>query len=193
MTLVEMIVVIALTGVVLGAIGRTLAYFYRTNAYVIEQTQAVEGARRSTEGALADLREASYGDDGSYPISDAATSTVTFYADIVGDASVERVRYYLSGTTFYRAVTQSAGNPPSYAGQDETVDVVVDNIRNGTSTPLFRYYDADGDELPAPIDASKIASVKATVMTDVNPDRAPAVYTLVESATIRSLRDMSAE
>ena len=52
---------------------------------------------------------------------------------------------------------------------------------------------ADGAELTAPIDAGKIASVKATVMTDVNPDRAPAVYTLVESATIRSLRDASTE
>jgi len=193
MTLVEMLVVIALTGAVVAAIGRITSYFYRTNAYVLEQTQAVEAARRSTENALADLREASYGDDGSYPIANAATSTVTFYADTDADSSVEKIRYYLSGTTFYRAVTQSAGNPLSYSGQSESVDIVVDNIRNDALNPLFRYYDSGGAELSAPADAGKIASVKATVMTDVNPNRAPAVYTLQESATIRSLRDTSDE
>lgn len=190
-TLIEMLVVIALTSVVLLALTFLIQYFYKTNAYALEQTQAVNSARQSVETAMHDLREATYGADGSYPIASAATSTVTFYASVSGTTAVEKVRYYLSGTTLYRGTTESGGSPPSYAGQPESTTLVVDNIRNGTSTPLFAYYDADGNALSAPVNVAQVASVQIDVRTDVNPNRAPEVYTLIGSATLRNLHDSS--
>jgi prepilin-type N-terminal cleavage/methylation domain-containing protein len=191
-TLIETVVVVAITGIVSGAIGFTLQYFYRTNAYVLEETQATERAHRSVEHVLSDIREASYADDGSYPVAIAATSTITFYADTDADLAAEKVHYYLSGTTFYRGITNSAGSPPSYSGQTEKIDVVVDNVRNATTT-IFHYFDNTGIELTSPISLSRIASVKVVVMTDVNPNRAPQVYVLTGSATLRNLRDPSTE
>ena len=110
-TLVETVVVIGLTAFFLVALMGLVRYFYTSNAYVLEQSQAVDSARRSIENAVADLREASYGADGSYPISAAATSSVTFYANVDSDSGVEKVRYYLSGSTLYRGVTKAAGSP----------------------------------------------------------------------------------
>ncbi len=190
-TLIETVVVVAITSFILVALGILIAYFYRTNAYVLQQTEAVDSARRSVENAVRDLREASYGADGSYPVAAAATSTVTFYAYIPADNAVDRVRYFLDGTTLYRGTTAPAGTPLSYAGQTEKTTLVIDNIRNGTSTPLFTYYDAQGNELPTPVDVANIASVRIEALTDVNPYRAPDVYTLEGGATLRNLHNMN--
>lgn len=185
-TLIEVVVVISITGVVMLALVFLIQYFYRTNAYVLEQTQAVNSARVSVAHATTDLREASYGADGSYPIAYAGTSTVTFYASLNGP-TVEKVRYYLSDATLYRGVTSPAGSPPTYAGQPETRTLVVQNIRNDSSSPLFVYFDANGATLPTPAPLADIASVHIHVLTDVNPERAPNVYTLDGSATLRNI------
>ncbi len=188
-TLIETLIVIALTGVVMLALSFLIQYFYKTNAYVLEQSQAVRSARTSVTHAMTDLREASYGADGSYPIAYAGTSTVTFFANLGGayGTGVEKVRYYLSDATLYRGVTLPASSPPSYALQPETQTLVVQNIRNDSSSPLFSYFDADGNLLATPAPVSKVASIHIRVLTDVNPERAPNVYTLDGSATLRNL------
>lgn len=186
MTLVETIVTVALTALVLLSLMFLIRFFYQNNAFVIEQSQAVNSARRSIENAMMNLREASYGADGSYPVLAAATSSVSFFADIDQDAAVERARYYLSGSTLYRGVTEPIGNPPSYAGQPEITTLVVDNIRNG-AVSLFTYFDAGGSALVDPVDLADITSVRIRVLTDVNPFRAPNVYTLTGTATMRNL------
>lgn len=191
-TLIETVVTIALTSVIVMALGILIQYFYQTNAYTLEQSQAINSARLSIENAMADLREASYGADGSYPIAAAATSSVTFYASLGGSVSVEKVRYYLSGTMLYRGVTDPAGNPPSYSGQPELTTLVVNNIRNAT-TSLFTYFDANGNPLADPVNLASIASVHATVFTDVNPNRAPNVYTLQGNATLRNIHNMNTQ
>ncbi len=186
-TLIETLVVVALTVVIMLALTFLLQYFYKTNGYAFEQAQAINSARRSTDNAVKDLREASYAADGSYPILIAGTSSITFYADISGTSILERVRYYLIGTSFYRGTTEPAGSPPSYTGQLESVTLVVDNIRNGTTTPIFTYFDSLGVDLGAAPNIGRVSSILVRVMTDVNPLRAPLVYTLTGSATLRNL------
>lgn len=190
-TLVETIMVIALSTVVMLALSSLIVYFYKTNAFVLEQSQAVNSARLSIQHAMADLREAAYGADGSYPLNAAATSTVTFYAALGSTSTIDKVRYYLQGTTLYRGVTAPSGSPLTYAGQPEETTLVVDNIRNGTSTPLFTYYDSAGAALALPVNIASVASVRIQVLTDVNPQRAPLVYTLAGSATLRALHGMN--
>lgn len=187
-TLVETVVTVALTVVVMSALTWLIRYFYITNTYMLEASKALSSARLSTGNAMTDLREASYGADGSYPIQAAATSTIAFYADINGTTNIERVRYYLLGTTLFRGVTEPVGSPASYSGQPETTTLVVDNIRNAT-TSLFIYFDGTGAQLASPIDVSAIRVVRVDVYTDVNPARAPEVYKLSASATLRNLRD----
>lgn len=188
MTLVEMMVTVALTAMVGGALLYAIRDFYIGNAYVLESATAVDSARRGLATALEDMREASYADDGAYPISSAATSSVTFYADTDKDSSIEKVQIFILNGVLYRVVTNSAGSPPTYAGQSGATTTIVSSVVNGT-TPLFSYYDSDGDALPATgTDVSKISSVRATLMIDLNPNRAPDVLTLTGTATLRNLR-----
>lgn len=185
-TLAEMLVVVAITGVAGGSLLFVIQNFYRSNAYVFESAVSVDTARRGIGTTLQDIREASYGDDGSYPISSVATSSITFYSDLDNDPNVERVHIFIQDNTLYRVVTDSAGNPPSYTGQAGATTTILTYIRNAT-TPLFTYYNAEGTALSATsTDVSEITSVAATLMVDLNPNRAPNVLTLTGTATLRN-------
>lgn len=186
-TLLETLVTITVSTIVLIAVTGMIQDFYKGNAYLLDQTNAINSARRSVEHAVANLREASYAADGSYPLQAAGTSTVTFFSDISSTTVLEKVRYYRSGDYLYRGVTLSAGNPPTYVGQPEAVTLVVDNIRNDISTPIFNYYNNVGTDLGANPIVSAVTSIKITVLTDVNPYRAPQIYTLSAVATLRNL------
>ena len=183
--------VIALTAAILIVIASLIRYFYRTNAYTLEQAQAVRSARESIEHAMADLREASYGANGSYPVLEAATSSLTFFADADNAGPVEKLRYYLSGTTLYRGSTNPTSGVATYTGQPEVTTLVVNNVRNGTSTPLFTYFDGNGNQLMDPTNVAMVASVKVTVLTDLDPNRAPLVYELSGSATLRNVHNVN--
>lgn len=187
-TLAETIVVVAIVSVVGVALTSLIAYFYKSNSYIFQQTGAIDSAHRGLEYSFKNLREASYGDDGAYPVESAATSSIVFYSDVDNDGPVERVKIYLLNGTFYRVVTNSAGSPPSYVGQSSATTTIATSVVNATSTPIFRYYGQTGAELSAPADTSKVASVSTELRVDLNPARAPDIFTLKASATLRNLR-----
>ena len=188
-TLIETIIVVAMTALISIVLGVMLTYFYKTNAYALEQSSAVAQARRGVEDAMRFLREASYGSDGSYPIESVATSSITFYANNDTDAQIERLTYSLIKGVLYRAAQNPSGNPLSYDGAATATSTVATSVTNGTSTPVFRYFDNTGVELVQPVNISKIASIKTTVIIDVNVNRAPVPFTLSSGATLRNLRN----
>ncbi|HFC11002.1 MAG TPA: type II secretion system protein [Candidatus Kaiserbacteria bacterium] len=187
-TLIETIVTIAVSTIVFTALMFVIRYFYRTNAYVFEQTAAVESAREGVINAMSDLREASYGADGSYPVVSASDSAVTFYAEDKNNSNViDKIHYYLDGETLYRGTTEPVGNPPTYSGQPEQVKTIATHVVS-TTIPVFRYYGANGALLASPIDVADITSVNTTVTVNLNPARAPDNFTLSAGATLRNLR-----
>lgn len=188
-TFVETVVVIALTALVMVTFSYMIAYFYKTNNYALQQSTAVNEARQGVRDAMQYLREASYGSDGSFPIQNAGTSTITFFANIDNDTAVEEITYSLQGGTFYRTVINPTGTPPSYVGQTPATSTIATSVVNATSTPVFLYYDDTGAQLAQPVALSKIASVSTTIVVDVNVNRAPVAFTLTSGATLRNLKD----
>ena len=188
LTALETLVSIALTTMVLTVLSTMIITFYQTNARVLQQSDAITGARRGIENAMRDLREATIAEDGSFPIVSAEPNAITFYADVDQDNSVEQIRYELSNGTFARYTLKATGNPPEYIGTESTV-IISENVRNqDLSTNVFSYFDVDGNALsenPSPLD---IAFVSAEVIVNVNPERAPEDFTLTGSATLRNLR-----
>ncbi len=190
MTLVEAVVVVAITVAVGASLLSVIRMFYRSNAYVFEAAASVDSARRGLSTTLSAVREASYADDGNYPIASAATSSILFYSDIDSDGGIERVRVYTVGTTLYRVVTNAAGSPPSYTGQQPATSTLATYVRNTNATPIFTYYDSSGMQLSTTTpDISEISSVAVTLMVDINPNRAPNILNLTGTATLRNLRD----
>jgi type II secretory pathway pseudopilin PulG len=188
MTLVELMVTIAVMTVVVTATMGLIQSFYKDNAFLVEQTAALASARKGVNQAITDIREASYGDDGSYLISSAGTSTLTLYSDIDNDTYVERVKYDLIDGTLYRTTAQAAGSPPSYAGAAVSTTTVATDVRNTDATPLFTYYDASGTQLSTTSpNIASISSIRIGLLVDLNPTRAPNVFTLSEAATMRNI------
>lgn len=190
-TFVEVLVLISVTAIVGFTIETLIANFYIDNDYILESTKAIDNAHRGLRASFQDLREASYGADGSYPLQNVATSTITFYSDVDGNGVVDKIRLYLSNGSFYLGVTDPTSSPPTYVGQPEATTTIAQYVRNGTSSPIFRFYDDNGVELVAtssPIDISAVRSISTALMIDVNPNRAPDILTLMETATLRNLR-----
>ncbi len=184
-----MLVTLAIFGMIMIAITDSVLFFYRANTSSIEQEYQVENARRGTELLVRDVREATYGDDGTYPLGSVATSTLTFYSDVDANGTIEKIRYTLVGTQLFRNVTFSSGTPPVYAGGGATTTVsqYVRNIDEGT--PLFRYYDKNNVEVVSAVNITDIVSVSVTIVVDIVQKHTPGKFTLKGSATLRNLRD----
>lgn len=188
-SLVEMLVVMGMTSVVMGAIIVSIQYFYRSNTNTLEQSLQIESARKGVAFAVRDLRELTYGDDGSYPILSFSTSSISFYSDVDRDASTERVRYFLEGSVFKKGVTNATGSPPVYNPSDEQVSILSEYVRNAAqNTPLFRYYNASSTEITSFATTTAISFISLTLIINVDPDRLPGEFTLRSSATLRNLK-----
>ncbi len=188
MTFIEAMVWIALMVSAMTAIASTVMYFYRTNAYSLEQATAVTSAQRGLESMVRTIREAAFSSQGAYPLVSISPHDFVFYADVDEDPLIERVHYYLSGTTLMRGVLNPTGNPPDYVGAEsaEPVAEYVHNVSVGTST--FRYYDALGAEVASSTTAyTAVRFVKVTLGVNVNVATLPNQLSLYSSAALRNL------
>jgi len=187
LTMIETVIWIAVFIAAMLAIVTTLMYFYRTNAYAIEQASATASAQRGLEQAVRTIREGAYSSQGAFPIVSIAANDFVLYADIDNDSQIERVHYYISGTNLMRGVIEATGNPPDYTGA-ETVTTVAEYVRNiaqGIST--FKYYDELGSEITNYTNWSAVRFVKVSLAVNVNVATLPNQLTIDSSAAIRNL------
>lgn len=186
-TFVETLIWISVFTVAMLAIVTTIMSFYRTNRYTLEQADAVTSAQRALEETVKTIREGAYSSQGAFPIVSIAASDFVFYADVDDDALIERVHYYISGTTLMRGILNPSGNPPDYTGV-ETTAVIAEYVRNtdqGLST--FRYYDEIGSEITNYTNWTAVRFVSVNLAINVNPATLPNQLTLNSSAAIRNL------
>lgn len=187
-TLLETVVSVSLATLIMMVVVNSILFFYRANTSSIEQSYQIQNARRGVEFLVRDIREATTADNGSYPVSSIASTSVTFFSDTDLDLGVERITYQLSTTTFTRTVLDPSGSPASYTGMGTTT-VVSEYVRNlEEEVPIFRYYDEAGSEITDYARVSDVRFVSVSLVVNVLPVRAPAEFTLRSSATLRNLR-----
>lgn len=189
LTLIEAVVAVGIFSISMSAIISSVIFFYRANTSSLEQSYQIDSARRGIEFLVRDLREATYGDDGTYPLSAIASTSITFYSDTDKDAVIERIRYSLQGTQLYRNVLDSSGTPPSYAGAGATSTVSIHVRNDEEAVPIFRYYDSGGIEITDYVQVDEVRSIIIDLIVNVQPVRKPEEFTLHSSATLRNLRN----
>jgi type II secretory pathway pseudopilin PulG len=194
-TIIEAVVSMA----ILLMIGGGIITFERsvlTNTKVLQaELNAQQQVRKTLSGFVTDVRAAAPSAAGSYAIDTAATSTFIFYANIDGDAAVERVRYFIATTTLKRGVLKPTGT--LYNAVNEKISSVVFDVSNATSAPIFTYYDTgyDGftssstDPLPIPINIPAVRMVKISIVVNPNGVRSPVMQTYSSQVSIRNLKD----
>lgn len=188
MTFIEVLVSIAVFVFAILAIVSSILYFYRTNTYAIEQASAVSSAQRSIESVVKAMREAAYASNGAYPIVSLGPNDFTFYADIDSDPLIERVRYYLQGTSLYRDVTDPSGDPPVY-GAAQTTSVISETVRNlEQGITMFEYYDTSGALMNNYAQIANVRFIAMNIVVNVDPNRLPNQLTLRSTAALRNLK-----
>src|SRR3989338_7433980 len=127
----------------MGAIMSSILYFYRVNAVTINQASSIAPPKQEMERMVRPTREAAFASDGAYPVISLADNQFAFYADVDADAFIEKVRYYLNGTTIVECIVNPSGDPPAYTGAEAT-SVISDYVRNtAENLVMFTYFDED--------------------------------------------------
>ncbi|OGG55016.1 hypothetical protein A3D62_03165 [Candidatus Kaiserbacteria bacterium RIFCSPHIGHO2_02_FULL_49_11] len=188
-TLIEMLIVMAISVIIIGAIVGSLRYFYKSNAVALEQSFAIQSARKGVEQLVKQAREAAFSDEGSYPLISFSDDAFSFYSDIDEDIFVEKVRYFLDGTNFKRGIINSSGDPLSYTAAED-ISIISDNVRNSAqSVAVFSYYNASGTPVVNAEDITDIAYIAMELIVDVSPSLGAKEFHLRSSVTPRNVRD----
>lgn len=179
-TLVELLVVITLFGVVMGATLTTFTQFERTTAVNQLQNDAQDQVRFGIAGLARELRNlASPTDELPEAVVRASASDLVFQS--VSSTATRRVRYCLATGTerIWRQVQLAPFSTPSTSCPDTSWGserAAVEHVVNG-SRPVFTY---NSTELTA------ITEVGASLWVDINPGTAPDEVALQTSVFLRN-------
>ncbi len=188
-SMVEMIVIIALSTIVSLALSNSIASFYRLNGYTIAQSYQVSYAREGMEQLVRDLREMTFADNGTFPLAVMEDNRVAFYSDIDRDDSVEYIEYELVGTNLEKSMFNATGSPPTYSATPDSTVILSEYVQNDLqSIPMFVYYDAEGNPATATSTVTDIRYVQASIIVNIDPVRDPGEYMLRSSASLRNLK-----
>ncbi|MSR87661.1 MAG: prepilin-type N-terminal cleavage/methylation domain-containing protein [Candidatus Zambryskibacteria bacterium] len=194
-TLIEFLVAIVIATV----IGMLVAFFARNVINLnfsssSSMTSMLEG-RKILSVMVNELRGAAPSALGSYAIESASTSTIVFFTDVNSDGVSDRIRYFIDYPTksVKRGVVLATGEPPAYNLGDESLNTLVTDVSNATSTPLFDYYDGSyvgtSTPLSLPILLLDIRLIKITVRIEKDSNQAPIPTTVSSQASLRNLKD----
>jgi prepilin-type N-terminal cleavage/methylation domain-containing protein len=182
-TLIEMMVVMAISILTMLVVTTAIYFFYKANGKALNQGYAIENAREGVQLAVRDTRGIQYGADGSYPIYSIAPLAFTFYADTNKDGVSEKISYFLQGTNFVRGITYANGSV--YPANSEVDTVLSKYVQNGIEgKPIFHYFDASSTEQNSLSIVDPVTYV--TVLLVVNASTT-SDYTLRSTAALRNV------
>jgi len=171
----------------MGAIMSSILYFYRVNTVTINQASSIASAQRGVDTMVRTIREAAFASDGAYPVISLADNQFAFYADVDADAFIEKVRYYLNGTTIIEGIVNPTGDPPVYTGAEAT-SVISDYVRNtAENLTTFTYFDEDGAQVTNYANIADVRFVTVNIVVDVDTNKLPNPFFLRSSAAMRNL------
>lgn len=192
MTLIEVLLVIAIFVMIVTIVSRFQSDIIVYNKYSSDVISSAQDARTILRNIVQELRSAKTGNNGSYPIAQAATSTIVFFSDTDADGLQEQIRYFISSGTLKKGVVKATGSPLAYDGA-ETLSTLAYNIKNGTTTNLFEYfnssYNGTSSPLSQPVSVNAVRLVRVNLMIDADPRRSPIPRLYTSDATLRNLKD----
>ena len=168
-----------------------------TNIFIFNSTtsgsyQATQNSQAILKVILKELREASPGANGAYPLVNTGSTTLSFFSDVDNDGVTEQITYTLIGTNLYRAVIKATGSPPSYLVANQSTTTLITNVVNGNSVPSFLYFDTyytgTSTPLAQPVNPSAVKLIQVNQRIDIDPNRSPLPIIFSVQANIRNLK-----
>jgi type II secretory pathway component PulJ len=184
-SLVEVAVVVALLGLVMGFVFNTLWGGMRHAAEIDERSQTQAEARLAVDTLVRDLRQSWVGVQLTAPIETMTANTITFLSpDRQTPFHLRRITYRLNGTTLERRVQVSTntGSPPWTWGAAAGPFVpVLQGVRN---TAVFTYRNQAGAVTTTPI---QVRTVEIALDLERTPQRnnGPQIYRTTVDLRVR--------
>jgi type II secretory pathway pseudopilin PulG len=173
-TVIELIVTIGISIFITSAAATLLITSIRSNNTIWSTLSMQQEGRRLLQEVRDDLRRAEVSSIGSYPIREASSYRIVFYANIDNEPDKERVVYWLDEEIMYKGVIKPSGVPLRYDLDTEIVTILATGVQNGLQqAPLFTYYGEAATALDMnlnePISLTDIRMVRVTIdLTDAN-------------------------
>lgn len=191
-TLIELVIAIFIFSLIAYGI-----IFLTSNIFTAATGQTslladTDQARKLVFQVVTELRNATYGSDGGYPLNSAQDQQLVFYSNANSDIYPERIRYYVQNSKLYKGVTSWNGS--AYNLASEQVVLVQNDLANGTS-PVFYYYNdsytgsSTQAALSQPVNIPQVKYIKINLqLTNVAGGTKKGVYTVSSGASFRNLK-----
>ena len=140
-TIIEILVAVAILGLITIVVSSFQVNVIKYNKSAADSLQSAMDARSILRTMVKELRSMSIGNNGAYPLEEAAISSITFYSDIDSDGLKEKIHYFSEGTTLKKGVIIPTGSPYTYLSSDEKFQILAYSIKNSEANPLFEYFD----------------------------------------------------
>jgi len=194
-TLVEMMTAIFIFSLLALGISELSNVIFKDIKQNMSSVGDLDNARMVAINFTNEVRTASYGNDGGYPLYQAGDSQIIFYSNYGQSSGImAKIRYFLVDNTLKKGVTIPTGNPLNYDSLLEKITTVQNNITN-KNTPVFYYYDENytGNSsippLSQPVNISQIKyiSIKMNILK-INTNSSNNTFTISFGASIRNLK-----
>lgn len=191
-TLIELLVVSTISVFLVSAVYFLQQIVADTQNATWDNTIRIESGNRILDPVTTEIRTMRASEDGRYPLELADSHELIFFSDYDFDQTVERVRYFLDGTTLKKGVVEPVGVPVVYDLGTERVTTISDFVANDT-TPIFFYYNGDwpsdtvNNPLTFPGDVSEVKMVRVNIL--ISEDSLENIYEVNSFVSIRMLKE----
>ncbi len=188
-TLVELVVTIGIIAIISSALAVFVVDNYRFQSRTLTEGQSFGEAQRAVDQMKREIRGATEGENGAFPIAGAGSQTLTVYTDYDYDGDIEQVRYYVDSNILYRGVTEPQATAEVYPPGQEVAEVITRNVANG-ATPIFSYYTDtySGSEPPMdPVVEPNVRIIRLYLVVDTTPGDETGQYIVDTLVNVRNL------
>lgn len=192
-TLIETVMTIFIFTIIMLGTSLMLKNLLVSNQQQMLIMNDVNQARTVANSFVKELRNATYGVNGAYPINQATNTQLIFFSTAIqNNGTISKIRYYVLNNTLYKGVTNPSGNPLDYNGGTEVITPQINQVSLGAD-PLFYYYDGNyngsGNPLANPVNLNQIKFIKINLMVLKELSATSSTtYTVSAGASIRNLK-----
>ncbi len=192
-SLVELLVSVAIITLMTITVSTFQKDIFSLNFNLQSNLNVQLDARHLVKVMVAELRKTTQSSTGTYAIELATSTAITFYSDVNNNGSIDKVRYFQSGSSIKKGVIVPTGNPLTYNPVNEVLTTLIGSVVSSSTLPIFQYYPSSytgtTSPLSSPVNISSIRLVKITVIIDTDPNRSPEPIVVTSQVSLRNLKD----
>ncbi|HUO55823.1 MAG TPA: prepilin-type N-terminal cleavage/methylation domain-containing protein [Candidatus Paceibacterota bacterium] len=192
-TLVELVVVLVICTLIMGGIAELIVTILQQPNYRLGTLNSIDQVRTAGTTFVNEIRNAQTGNDGSFALNQASSTQIIFFTSYnsATPGVIDRVRYFVASSTFYKGTIVPTGLPYVYNTANEKVVPIITNLVGTTS--VFSYYNGTyagtSSPLTQPVNVTQVTFVGIALnVLEQNNALATTSYSFTAGAAIRSLK-----